>query len=113
MRQRLAADMRRQQQLARLVQWKAPAISGARNHTHMCGAGLRLRDVQQAADADATPQLSRIKATCAIQRCFKLVAGVRKELGVRVPVKAVYANPRLRDLAREIESLLDAESVGV
>ncbi|MFY1638255.1 non-ribosomal peptide synthetase [Solwaraspora sp. WMMB335] len=44
---------------------------------------------------------------------IKLVAGVRKELGVRLPVKTVYANPRLRDLAREIESLLDAERVGV
>ncbi|WP_432828477.1 non-ribosomal peptide synthetase [Dactylosporangium sp. CA-092794] len=42
---------------------------------------------------------------------IKLVAGVRKELGVRLPVKAVYANPRLRDLAREIELLLDAELV--
>jgi amino acid adenylation domain-containing protein len=44
---------------------------------------------------------------------IKLVAGVRNELGVRLPVKTVYANPRLRDLAREIESLLERERVGV
>ncbi len=38
---------------------------------------------------------------------IKLVARVRNELGVALPVKAVYENPRLRDLARFIESLTD------
>ncbi|WP_117215332.1 non-ribosomal peptide synthetase [Allorhizocola rhizosphaerae] len=42
---------------------------------------------------------------------IKLVAGVRSELGVRLPVKKVYENPRLRDLAREIESMLELASV--
>lgn len=39
---------------------------------------------------------------------IKLVAGVRRELGVSLPVKTVYAHPRLRDLAGRIESMLDA-----
>ncbi|MDX3855889.1 non-ribosomal peptide synthetase [Streptomyces sp. AK02-01A] len=43
---------------------------------------------------------------------IKLVAGVRKELGLSLPVKTVYANPRLRDLARQIESLLDVQESG-
>ncbi|KXK60740.1 thioester reductase [Micromonospora rosaria] len=38
---------------------------------------------------------------------IKLVAGVRRELGLSLPVRAVYENPRLRDLARTIESRLD------
>ncbi|HZP50427.1 non-ribosomal peptide synthetase [Actinocrinis sp.] len=37
---------------------------------------------------------------------IKLVAGVRSELGLGLPVKAVYENPRLRDLAVRIESML-------
>jgi len=37
---------------------------------------------------------------------IKLAAKVRAELGVTMPVKAVYRNPRLRDLAGHIESLL-------
>ncbi|PWW54813.1 non-ribosomal peptide synthetase [Actinokineospora spheciospongiae] len=36
---------------------------------------------------------------------IKLVAKVRAELGVALPVKAVYQNPRLRDLAQVIEAL--------
>ncbi|NJP68415.1 non-ribosomal peptide synthetase [Streptomyces spiramenti] len=36
---------------------------------------------------------------------IKLVSRVRAELGVAVPVRAVYSNPRLRDLAAHIESL--------
>lgn len=39
---------------------------------------------------------------------IKLVAGVRSELGIRLPVKKVYENPRLGDLAREIESMMAA-----
>ncbi|MEU0956495.1 non-ribosomal peptide synthetase [Streptomyces niveus] len=39
---------------------------------------------------------------------IKLVAGVRRELGVSLPVKTVYAHPRLRDLAGRIESMLEA-----
>jgi amino acid adenylation domain-containing protein len=38
---------------------------------------------------------------------IKLVAQVRSELGVRLALRDVYANPRLRDLARHIESLLE------
>ncbi|MFY1702132.1 amino acid adenylation domain-containing protein [Micromonospora sp. WMMA1923] len=37
---------------------------------------------------------------------IKLVSGVRRELGLSLPVRAVYENPRLRDLARTIESRL-------
>ena len=37
---------------------------------------------------------------------IKLVAGVRAELGLGLPVKTVYQNPRLRDLAGQIETLL-------
>ena len=37
---------------------------------------------------------------------IKLVARVRAELGLRLPVQAVYENPRLRDLARAIDALL-------
>ncbi|WP_405825357.1 non-ribosomal peptide synthetase [Streptomyces sp. NBC_00838] len=40
---------------------------------------------------------------------IKLVAGVRRELGVSLPVKTVYAHPRLRDLAGRIESMLAAQ----
>ncbi|WP_156755301.1 non-ribosomal peptide synthetase [Actinokineospora pegani] len=36
---------------------------------------------------------------------IKLVARVRAELKVALPVKAVYQNPRLRDLARVIETI--------
>ncbi|NJQ08476.1 non-ribosomal peptide synthetase [Streptomyces lonarensis] len=36
---------------------------------------------------------------------IKLVSRVRTELGVSVPVRAIYSNPRLRDLAAHIESL--------
>ncbi|MGW4056151.1 amino acid adenylation domain-containing protein [Streptomyces sp. NPDC004779] len=39
---------------------------------------------------------------------IKLVARVRAELSVALPVKAVYANPRLRDLAAHIEELTAA-----
>ncbi|MER7949374.1 non-ribosomal peptide synthetase [Streptomyces sp. NPDC096079] len=39
---------------------------------------------------------------------IKLVSRVRAELSVALPVKAVYANPRLRDLAAHIEELLAA-----
>ncbi|MFJ7159486.1 amino acid adenylation domain-containing protein [Streptomyces sp. NPDC101118] len=38
---------------------------------------------------------------------IKLVSRVRSELSVALPVKAVYANPRLRDLAAFIEGLLE------
>jgi amino acid adenylation domain-containing protein len=37
---------------------------------------------------------------------IKLAAGVRRELGVRLPVRTVYEYPRLRDLAKQIESML-------
>ncbi|WLQ37205.1 non-ribosomal peptide synthetase [Streptomyces castrisilvae] len=40
---------------------------------------------------------------------IKLVSRVRAELSVALPVKAVYANPRLRDLASHIEELLAAK----
>ncbi|MCB5163534.1 amino acid adenylation domain-containing protein [Streptomyces bambusae] len=39
---------------------------------------------------------------------IKLVSRVRNELSVALPVKAVYAHPRLRDLAAHIEELLAA-----
>ncbi|MFF0477530.1 amino acid adenylation domain-containing protein [Streptomyces sp. NPDC004284] len=39
---------------------------------------------------------------------IKLVSRVRAELSVPLPVKAVYAHPRLRDLAAHIEELLAA-----
>ncbi|MEU8760205.1 amino acid adenylation domain-containing protein [Streptomyces sp. NPDC048659] len=39
---------------------------------------------------------------------IKLVSRVRAELSVALPVKAVYANPRLRDLAARIEELTAA-----
>jgi acyl carrier protein len=35
---------------------------------------------------------------------IKLVARVRAELGLSLPVRVVYENPKLRDLARAIES---------
>ncbi|WIN00201.1 non-ribosomal peptide synthetase [Actinoplanes oblitus] len=38
---------------------------------------------------------------------IKLVARVRAELGCTLPVKTVYENPRLRDLARAIEARLE------
>ncbi|MFC9267216.1 amino acid adenylation domain-containing protein [Streptomyces zhihengii] len=40
---------------------------------------------------------------------IKLVSRVRAELSVSLPVKAVYANPRLRDLAARIEELTAAQ----
>lgn len=40
---------------------------------------------------------------------IKLVSRVRAELSVSLPVKAVYANPRLRDLAARIEELTAAK----
>ncbi|MEU0406062.1 amino acid adenylation domain-containing protein [Streptomyces sp. NPDC006197] len=40
---------------------------------------------------------------------IKLVSRVRAELSVALPVKAVYAHPRLRDLAAHIEELLAAQ----
>ncbi|MGW9453348.1 non-ribosomal peptide synthetase [Streptomyces sp. NPDC055632] len=40
---------------------------------------------------------------------IKLVSRVRAELSVALPVKAVYANPRLRDLAAHIEGLTAAK----
>ncbi|TXS47878.1 non-ribosomal peptide synthetase [Streptomyces sp. t39] len=40
---------------------------------------------------------------------IKLVSRVRAELSVTLPVKAVYANPRLRDLAARIEELTAAQ----
>ncbi len=39
---------------------------------------------------------------------IKLVARVRTELGFGLPVKSVYENPRLRDLARAIEAGLES-----
>ncbi|MDG9721085.1 non-ribosomal peptide synthetase [Streptomyces sp. DH24] len=39
---------------------------------------------------------------------IKLASRVRAELGVTLPVKAVYANPRLRDLAVHIDTLVAA-----
>ncbi|MFD3548263.1 amino acid adenylation domain-containing protein [Streptomyces sp. NPDC058655] len=39
---------------------------------------------------------------------IKLVSRVRAELGVALPVKAVYANPRLRDLAAHLDTLVAA-----
>ncbi|MFD8979784.1 amino acid adenylation domain-containing protein [Streptomyces sp. NPDC059564] len=39
---------------------------------------------------------------------IKLVSRVRAELGVSLPVKAVYANPRLRDLAAHLDTLVAA-----
>lgn len=39
---------------------------------------------------------------------IKLVSRVRAELGVTLPVKAVYANPRLRDLASHLDTLVAA-----
>ncbi|MFG2594486.1 amino acid adenylation domain-containing protein [Streptomyces sp. NPDC048462] len=40
---------------------------------------------------------------------IKLVSRVRAELSLALPVKAVYAHPRLRDLAAHIEELLAAK----
>ncbi|AZK92921.1 MULTISPECIES: non-ribosomal peptide synthetase [Streptomyces] len=40
---------------------------------------------------------------------IKLVSRVRSELGVALPVKAVYAHPRLRDLAAHIDGLVAAQ----
>ncbi|MDB1085973.1 non-ribosomal peptide synthetase [Streptomyces sp. ACA25] len=40
---------------------------------------------------------------------IKLVSRVRAEFGIALPVKAVYAHPRLRDLAGHIESLLEEQ----
>ncbi|MEU6060723.1 non-ribosomal peptide synthetase [Streptomyces sp. NPDC047097] len=40
---------------------------------------------------------------------IKLVSRVRAELGVALPVKAVYAHPRLRDLAIHIDGLIAAQ----
>ncbi|MGV9317177.1 AMP-binding protein, partial [Streptomyces sp. NPDC003691] len=40
---------------------------------------------------------------------IKLVSRVRAELGVALPVKAVYAHPRLRDLAAHIDGLVAAQ----
>jgi hypothetical protein len=37
---------------------------------------------------------------------IKLVSRVRADLGVRLPLIAVYEHPRLRDLARHIEHLI-------
>ncbi|MFD3696353.1 amino acid adenylation domain-containing protein [Streptomyces sp. NPDC058646] len=39
---------------------------------------------------------------------IKLVSRVRTELGVALPVKAVYAHPRLRDLAAHLDTLVAA-----
>ncbi|WDZ83434.1 non-ribosomal peptide synthetase [Micromonospora cathayae] len=41
---------------------------------------------------------------------IKLVARVRAELGLSLPVRAVYENPKLRDLARAIESRLESSA---
>jgi len=41
---------------------------------------------------------------------IKLVSRVRAELGLGLPVRAVYENPRLRDLARAIEARLEGSS---
>ncbi len=38
---------------------------------------------------------------------IKLVSRVRAELGLSLPIRAVYENPRLRDLARAIEARLE------
>ena len=38
---------------------------------------------------------------------IKLVSQVRAELGLGLPIRAVYENPRLRDLARAIEARLE------
>ncbi|MGE7386871.1 non-ribosomal peptide synthetase [Streptomyces sp. NPDC004126] len=35
---------------------------------------------------------------------LRLVSRIKKELGVRLPVKAVYQHPRLRDLAQHVEA---------
>ncbi|MFJ1608559.1 amino acid adenylation domain-containing protein [Streptomyces sp. NPDC088253] len=43
---------------------------------------------------------------------IKLVAQVRAELGLHLPIKTVYATPRLNDLARHIDSLAHDQSVG-
>ncbi|MEU0992028.1 amino acid adenylation domain-containing protein [Streptomyces sp. NPDC005953] len=40
---------------------------------------------------------------------IKLVSRVRSELGLALPVKAVYAHPRLRDLAAHIDGLVAAQ----
>jgi len=42
---------------------------------------------------------------------IKLVSRVRAELGVALAVKAVYANPRLHDLAAHIEGLIAAKEL--
>ncbi|MEV7725058.1 amino acid adenylation domain-containing protein [Streptomyces sp. NPDC087917] len=39
---------------------------------------------------------------------IKLVSRVRAQLGIALPVKAVYANPRLRDLAAHLDTLVAA-----
>ena len=41
---------------------------------------------------------------------IKLVSRVRAELGLGLPVRAVYENPRLRDLAQAIEARLEGSS---
>ncbi|GHD51128.1 hypothetical protein GCM10010335_62390 [Streptomyces galbus] len=43
---------------------------------------------------------------------IKLVSRVKAELGVSLPVKTVYAHPRLRDLAAQIEGALAAGPAG-
>ncbi|MFG2233625.1 amino acid adenylation domain-containing protein [Streptomyces sp. NPDC048723] len=43
---------------------------------------------------------------------IRLVAQVRAELGLRLPIKTVYATPRLNDLARQIDSLVHDQSLG-
>ncbi|MDX3578138.1 non-ribosomal peptide synthetase [Streptomyces sp. FL07-04A] len=43
---------------------------------------------------------------------IKLVAKVRAELGLQLPIKSVYATPRLHDLARQIDAMVQDQSVG-
>src|ERR687895_1746293 len=75
--ERLPADVRGEQQGARVTEAEAPAVTGARDHSHVTSPGLDAGLVEQAAERDAAPVLGREEAARAVQRGGQRIAAVQ------------------------------------
>src|SRR3954453_10396792 len=79
--ERLAAHMRREQQIARVGEREAPAVAGDRDHADVRAVARDAGVVEQRAEPHAAPALRRGEAAGAVERRDELVAAV--ELGRR------------------------------
>ena len=92
--QRLVADVRGQEQAARVLEAEAPAVAGPRDHAHVRDLRRGARLVEQPSEPHAAPALGRVEAAGAVERRDELVAAVELRCAQREPPVARRAPSR-------------------